>query len=305
MALRTNEQDTKFGDVVDQILRRDGIDTSQVGLATDLVAYVNDRLQKAWSHEFWPQTMLVEKKHYHQVYCVGQQYEVGDVLWDVDLEKYFYCIEPTTDFLTEGDDASWKEVDETTDWLKIIPFWQNGSLPTSNGSEVVHRVQSVSMRSPHRSYSPGILSYEILGNGILVSKLAANEVYLKYQKEPPLFTLYQTQSGQTYSPRLAFGGNSKEADVVYDPSTKNCYKAINNTTADDAFTDNTKWEIVPFPKFLQRYVIHGAFADWLASEGQQAKSQVEDEFAEKILYDLMDIHAPSSMVQDTATYSRV
>ena len=80
--------------------------------------------------------------------------------------------------------------------------------------------------------------------------------------------------------------------------------AIASATSVDPFTDETKWQIVPFPKFLVRYVVHASFADWLASEGQQAKSAVEDEFSEKILYDLMDIHAPSSKVQDTLVYSR-
>jgi hypothetical protein len=392
MALKTNESYARFGDVVDQILKRDGIDTSQVGMATDIVSYINDRLQKAWSHEFWPQTMVVEKKHYHQTYAVGQKYEVGDILWSKEDQKYYYCNKPTSDFqltpeldyvvvntivitdathikitatntlssgitLNEGElyaielynsefqniairhpegtnnvDANgygrewllgsnrgqnwetamemevgvplWEEVGETTEWLKIIPYWQSDILPTNQGSKVIHRIESVSMRNPNRSYSPGYINYELLDEGILVSALAADQVWVKYQTEAPQFTLYEAIEGKSYSGRMAYGSTAKEADIVYDPNTKNCYKAISNTSSEDSFTDATKWEIVPFPKFLQRYVTHGAYADWLASEGQQAKSQVEDEAAEKILYDLMDIHAPSNKIQETLVYSR-
>ena len=72
MALPTNKNNIPFKSVVDQVLQRDGVDTQLVGLATDLVAYINDRLKQAWHHEFWPQTVRVEKRHYHQVFCAGQ-----------------------------------------------------------------------------------------------------------------------------------------------------------------------------------------------------------------------------------------
>lgn len=389
MALKTNEGHARFGDVIDNILRRDGIDTSQVGMATDLVSYVNDRLQKAWSHEFWPQTMVVENKHYHQIACEGQLYDIGDILWDNQTQKYYECITTTSDFrlqdeqkleanadltpivgnyiiitdtrqfveftLYEGEtylidvldgegnvgirhpfstvnvdangfgrhgiaietkgiwwdtaeyktyNATFSEINENTDWLKIVPYWQNGEKPTDAGSNVIHRVEQVSMRNPNRSYAPGILNYELLPDGILVSALAADKIWVKYQTECPVFTLYQVQSGVTYKPKYAFGSEARQADIVYDPETRNVFKAIADATSADPFSDTAKWQVVPFPKFLERYVSHAAYADWLASEGQQQKSLIEDEQAEKILYDLMDIHAPSSHVQDTLVYRR-
>jgi hypothetical protein len=303
MALKTNEGSLRFGDVVDQILKRDGIDTSQVGMATDIVSYINDRVKKAWSHEFWPMTMSIEQKHYHQVYCVGQKYEVGDILWDESQKQYFYCVDETEDF-ESNDGRYWKAVDETTEWLKIIPYWQNDTLPSDKGSEVIHRIESVSMRNPNRSYSSGLISYELLDYGILVSALAADKVWVKYQKEPPEFTFDTIKNATTYREKIPFGSNAAPASLLYDPNTKNVYKAIAPATVLNPFTDTDYWEVVPFPKFLERYVIHGSYADWLASEGQQAKSIVEHERAEKILYDLMDVYAPSDQVQDTLIYKR-
>ena len=61
MALPINKEVVPFRNVVHEVLKRDGVDTQLIGLATDLVAFINDRLKQAWHHEFWPQTVRVVK----------------------------------------------------------------------------------------------------------------------------------------------------------------------------------------------------------------------------------------------------
>lgn len=299
MATATNELSVKFKSVVSAVLKRDGLDDTQFELATDLVEFINDRLRKAWSHEFWPQTMRIEKKHYHQIYCAGLTYNVGDVLWD--SSDYFICNTETQNDTTTAD---WTKIEGDIAFDKVIPYWQNGSLPTDAGSEIMHRVRSVSMRNPRRSGLPGFLNYSIYSNGIQVSDLSANEVWVTYQIKPPEFTLTEIQADVTYNPRDAFGHTATYADILYDDTSGECYEAIAVATSADPFTDDTKWKKVLFPQFLQRYVVHASYADWLASEGQTAKSSIEDEYAEKLLFDLMDIYAPQEQVQQRVKFNR-
>jgi hypothetical protein len=298
MALPTNKEVVPFRNVVHEVLKRDGVDTQLIGLATDLVAFLNDRLKQAWHHEFWPQTMRVARKHYHQTFCLGQQYEEGDILYYND--NYYICTEATS-ASPQSDAVRWVI---TNDYEKIIPMWQNGPTLLDKGSDVMHRIYSVSMRNPNRSYTPGYIDYELRHNGLAVSDLAPAEVWVKYQIEPEEYTLQPLEDDRVYIPEVPIGSQARKADVVYDQVTGHCYKAKQNASAENLFTDNEFWERIPFPKFLERYVVHGAYADWLASEGQTNKSETEDNYANKLLQDLMDMYAPQDQVNQRVSFSR-
>ena len=262
MARRTNELEVSFKSVIDQILRRDGVDVELVGLATDLVAYVNDRVSQIWSHEFWPQTIRTDKRNFYDEFCAGQTYTQGDILWTGSA--YYMATAETILAPLDVGYPIWVPV--TGEFLKIIPYWQNGPTILHEGKNVIHRVESVSVRSPEYKASPGYITFELNHEGALVSSLAGDEVYLRYQIEPPVFTLSEIQLDKTYKPRIPIGPMAQLADLVFDPVSGHCY------------------------------------ADWLQSEGQTAKSLTEDNYAQQILFDLMDIHAPQSQVNQTANY---
>ena len=320
MALPTNKNNIPFKSVVDQVLQRDGVDTQLVGLATDLVAYINDRLKQAWHHEFWPQTVRVEKRHYHQVFCAGQEYEIGDILFSNG--SYYVCVSDTqtdpsfttVELVDDDGDPATPMVQETIlnpnwsiieDYPKLVPYWQNGDDILADGKEYMHRIFSVSMRNPHRTANPGYLNFELLHDGVIVSDLAPAEIFIKYQVEPQVYTLEPLQENRVYIPDIPFGDLARKSDIVYDNVTGHCYKPLQNATEQDPFTDREFWERVPFPSFLERYVVHGAYADWLASEGQLDKSKNEDAYASKILEDLMDMYAPQDQVNTQVKFSRL
>ena len=301
MALPTNKEVVPFRNVVHEVLKRDGVDTQLIGLATDLVAFINDRLKQAWHHEFWPQTVRVAKKHYHNVYCVGQKYEAGDVIYDA-FENIYYMTLRDTEINPFGGESG--DHDVVTDIEKIIPYWQNGPTILAKGSDLMHRVYSVSMRNPNRSYTPGYIDFELRHDGIAVSDLAPDEVWVKYQVEPQEYTLKPIEQDVVYIPEIPFGPQARKADIVYDETSGHCYKPLQNASSENLFTDDEFWERVPFPKFLERYVVHGSYADWLASEGQTNKSETEDNYATKLLQDLMDMYAPQDQVNQRVGFSR-
>lgn len=303
MAIRTNENDIPFGKVVNSILQRDGVDTELVGLASDLVSYINDKVEQAWGHEFWPQTMRCAKRNFYDIYCAGQTYDIGDILWSGSA--YVICVtDGTQENPNTAMQTSWQPITNTGLESKIIPLWQNGPDILDAGTDVIYRVKGISMRNPKYKGIPGYLKHSLHNDSIHVSSLAPDEVFVEYQVEPPVFTLDEIYDDVGYMPRIPLGPTARQADILYDPETKHCYEALQNATSADLYTDDTHWKRIPFPKFLQRYVVHASYSEWLASEGQNAKSELEAENAEKILYDLMDTHAPHENEVEQATYIR-
>jgi hypothetical protein len=70
-----------------------------------------------------------------------------------------------------------------------------------------------------------------------------------------------------------------------------------------AVTDAAYWTKVDFPYFLERFVVHSCYSDWLGADGQTGKSIVEDDRAMEILMDAADTVAPQRWA-DTVSYSK-
>ena len=299
----TVSRTTKFKDVVEGILRKDGLEITQLNNSRDIVSFINQRIRQAWSHDWWPESMQVEQKHYHHQTSTGRTYDVGDILWDPTGKKYYEAIVSTSSQdLTDA--SKFSAVSSTTEWTRYIPYWQLGAGADAPGSKVIYRTRGVYMRNPLKQARPGELSYEPTRDGIVVSNLAGDQVWVEYQQEPPEFTLTEYASSSTYTTSVAYGNTSKKADLVYDPSTGECYKALNTNTSSHALSDHTRWERIYFPSFLDRYVRHSVYSDMLAQDGQTSKAIAEDQRAEGILADLGDVYIPQKFSTESVQYTR-
>ena len=153
------------------------------------------------------------------------------------------------------------------------------------------------MRNPNLKPNPGKLSFGQSANGIQISSLAGTKAWLHYQKKVPGFTAVPYSATTNYV----------VDDLAYDDTTGECYVAIlanGPGSAVKAVTDADYWTKVDFPYFLERFVVHSVYSDWLAADGQTGKSIVEDERAMTVLMDTADTVAPQRWSESVSYENR-
>ena len=161
-------------------------------------------------------------------------------------------------------ETTWWEL--TTELDRYIAWAQTGK--TEIGTP-----KAISKRNPRVSRYPDYLPFTLSENGIQVTDLAPEEVYLEFRKRPPRFTRVAWSAAVTY----AIG------ERVYYDTTGECYIAIAASTNKTPSTETGYWTKIDLPMFLQDYIPLRAKVDTLQDDGQEdKKNQLKQDAAEEL-----------------------
>ncbi len=144
-----------------------------------------------------------------------------------------------------------------------------GWKPTANGIQLINSLASVNatyiVQSPQAATSTQ-------------SSLPLSPVYLNYRTRVPNYT------GAAYNAATAYvyGNQFYYTDTV--TGFSDYYEVITaTTTGNTPNAQPTYFQALTIPYAFFDYAAESAYADWLRSEGQTAKGQIQDEAAEEMM----------------------
>jgi hypothetical protein len=172
-----------------------------------------------------------------------------------------------------------------TEFDRYIAYEQTGKTKIGD-------VLGVWSERPTKVRNSAQLDYHLSANGIQVLDDEYAEVWVEFKTKIPQLT------GATYSATATYTANVDQ--VYFSNSTSsypgNFYDCIVNTSAGQSpVTTASSWSIVSIPRIFQRYLEQGAYADYLASDGQNDKRAIESMMADESMSDLI---ARYGMVQN-------
>ena len=269
--------------VLQGICRKDGLDTEQISIVEgDLTSYVNTRVRRGWTWDWWPELMLVEHRQYRDDYSGSTSYVTDDIVWDPTGKVYYIALQNSSG-VALSNTAYWSTT--LGEWDRYIPYEQTGE--TKFGE-----IRALYSRNPRISKKPGRLNFELSEKGIQVSSLAGNQVWVEFRLRPYQYTntLYNNTTANYYVGDLVYDNGSaagaQDSGHVYE-----CIQAHTNSPA--RTPDNgTYWSKRPIPFVIEPYVVHAAYADFLAAEGQTGKSIAEEGRADDFLEEAVDLQVP-------------
>tara|TARA_B100001094_G_scaffold60571_1_gene56108 strand:- start:20791 stop:21630 length:840 start_codon:yes stop_codon:yes gene_type:complete len=263
-----------FRHVLRGILAKDGvpaeyIDTYGAGLGP----LISDRVREAWEHDYWPELTRIDQRWYRADYAGGTAYATGDFVYDPTGDKYYKAVAGSTG----------QALSNTTYWTPEFTGFDRYVALVQAGKTTIGSPLAIYSKNPRTSDSPGRMNFELSDNGVQVSSLAGNSVWLEYRTAPTRFGTDEWSSSTTYA----------VGDLIYHDATAECYISIqagsNQTPPAGAY-----WTKLDFPYIFERWTVQACYADLLASDGQTAKSISELQKADDLLGDLSTKESPQT-----------
>lgn len=201
-----------------------------------------------------------------------------DVLWAL---AELVGLDPTNDMNDEQATAfvsyinTWvRRLYELLDW----PEWTFIEQRTVSGHYVdlneagktpIGRPLKVYLRDPNSVNGLFHSYFKWNASGIHVGFSHGLTVWVKFVGRAPEFGWSVRDDTVTYS----------AGQVVYDPTSGDCYKSLVNNNQGHALTENDYWTVVEFPYALVGPVVRGAYSMFLREDGQASKADKEEEAA--------------------------
>lgn len=152
-----------------------------------------------------------------------------------------------------------RDVTEDASGAMYVPW-------TASGETAIQAVDSVWSKNPLLGQGGRSLKYSLSSRGIEIPDIALTSVWVQYRSEPIEFTRVAYEVGTTYA----------TGDVVYDSTTKECYRSLADSNTGNAVTNTDYWEPMTIPHFLRETIRRGAFANLLRNDGQGDRADVEE-----------------------------
>jgi hypothetical protein len=269
-----------FKQVFDRVIRLHGRDPRKLAdnsdLANALVDHVNYRVRTICQAWLWPEWVITEERAFRpvwssteaylrvsttdalpdEVFYLGAAYTVGgdfgagygyyrvksDAVSDPPIgtvptnTTYWETIDPVDSFI------AYDQRDRRALGMVLNVYAKNPRVPTGS-------------MNGRRRFNPSEKGIDVIGGG--------TTVFVTHKMPCPRYTMTPYVSGKTYV----------RADTVFDPTTGECYQAIDTTTA--AVTDSTHWNWIPFLDVWAGYVCNGAFADSLMEFDQGGNGDLQ------------------------------
>lgn len=240
-----------------------GIDPT-VDLLTDQAVqwarFANSNVRYAWEFWDWPELTITEERAFRTVWDASLSYSTGEDVYYIPTKSYYTAIVNTS------------SGDLPTDNTKFSPI-ASGALDTyiarfQRGKQNIGRVIAVYDRNPRLNAIALGWRYRPGPNGIDVPLTSGPTVWITFLPEPSRFTATPYAAG-TYN----------YEDVVYDPTSGNCYLSLvdNNT---DALTVASSWLLQPMPYTISEYVKYATASD--AADDMQTSAQFRAMADEKL-----------------------
>jgi hypothetical protein len=271
---------TPFKTVFDKVVRLHGRDPRQP-ISSDLanVDHINDRVATICQGWLWPEWVVTEERAFRPVWGSTEQYLKAS-LTDGLPDEVFYL---GAAYVANGDFGTGYGYYRVKSGAMIDP--PVGTVPTNATYwEVLDPVDSfiaydqrdrraigmvldvfganprvpTGSNSGRRKFMPSERGIDVPGGG--------TTVFITQKMPVPAYTMTPYVVGKTYA----------RADVVFDPSTGNCFQAVRSTSiAPVDVTTTDDWNLVPFLAVWQDYVTKGAFADSLMEFDQGGNGELQ------------------------------
>jgi hypothetical protein len=235
--------------------------------AQALAEYIQNKLEESWELIPWPEWTYAEERQFRNDYNAATSYVVGNEVYYETENKYYICILNSLGNLPT-DTTYWEEATELDRYIARDQSWETRDIGM---------VWEVYQDDPKEFSRPRKVEWWISTNGIQITTSALAKVWVWFGTHPPQFTANEWSSSTTY----AIG------DVVYYPSTGQCYMAV-QAGSDHLPTLSTYWELQRFPYILAKHVKEAAYARALTEDEAFDKASIQEAIAEMSLSKAMD-----------------
>lgn len=152
-------------------------------------------------------------------------------------------------------------------------------LLIQNGATPIGAITAIYDSDPETNAAVKTLEFAVSDDRISIIDAAytGGNVWVEFDRTLPVFTSEEYSAGTTYDP----------GDVVYFPSTGDCYVAVQQSTG-IAPTNTTNWLRHIVPHFLGDFLKLQALAEMLSEDGQMDKANFQFSRAEGLLLKAMD-----------------
>jgi hypothetical protein len=270
----------KFKDVFDRVVRLHGRDPRNPissDISNALIDHINYRVRTICSAWLWPEWVITEERAFRpvwnsteaylkvsttdalpdEVFYLGAAYVVGG---EFGTGYGYYRVKATA----VTDPPIGTVPTNTTYWEAITPV-DTFIAYDQRDRRALGQVLNVFSRNPRvptgsnggmRRFTPSEKGIDVIGSGVTT-------VFITHKMPCPSYTMTPYVAGKTYT----------RADTVFDPTTGECYQAIDTTTV--APSDATHWNWIPFLDAWAGYVCNGAFADSLMEFDQGGNGDLQ------------------------------
>ena len=286
----------------DGVITRMGIDAAQSLLPSQSAAiaeYLSSAAFTAWTFFDWPEIYLTEERTpngadfveggftYEHDY-IGTVSYIGRALANSDYASPAWRIKRITTTasgevqnIDTAIDVAWNDrltatyIESTANETTEIPYILFNQLGKTPIGEVLH----IYDREPNGLQNALSLKYLIAEDRVLItdSAYAGGTVFVQFALPLPVFTSSDYSAGTAYT----------AGDLVYYPTTGDCYRALQVSTG-ILPTNGEYWLRQRAPHFLAEYLKSTAFAETLSEDGQMDKSSFHLAKAESHLLKAMD-----------------
>lgn len=238
--------------VIERGLQKCGHDPASVPTATLLAAgaYLDEIVRAGWEWTDWPELCVTEERPVRQIYDDNFEYHPGDEMYYPNTGKYYRANADT-----EGDPPPFGEAwDEAAD---IEPYM----LLATRGATEIGRVLDIRTRDFRNDPSAPLVHWRDEGDRIwLISTESPGLLWFRYRLPAPRFTRVEYGNATAYA----------AGDVVYYPTTGECYVALAATTG-NVPTNPTYWRKQDLPLVLSAYASTALAAALQEDDGQFEK----------------------------------
>jgi hypothetical protein len=205
-------------------------------------------------------------------------FAVGDQVYYQPTNLYYQChtAHTSSGTLVPNATGGYERWGVLTPFDRYVAYEQTGETKIGDTFRVTQK-------NPDIFWADGDLDYSLSNNGVQVVDDVA-EVWLKFRTQCPVLKGDAFSSTATYTANLS--------QVYYRSTTApesypgNFYNCVTTTSAGESpETTAAKWSVVELPLFLERYLVQGAYADWLPGDGQNDKKMNEILMAERLISD--------------------
>lgn len=224
--------------------------TNQAGALTESI---NSAVREGLEKYNFPEFDRTERRAYRDAWDAGTAYVVDDEVYNEDDDTYYVAILGGTNHQPPNA-TYWEEAGD--DFMRYVELEQTGQTK-------IGQVWNLFKENPSTSRTPGELGFDLSNHGIEPVVGAPNRVYVHFQLRPPEFTSTPWDSAATY----------EVDDLVYYPTTGECYIAILAGSNKNPEIQTTYWRKVDFPYVLAEFAKLYAVADSLNEEGQTDKAK--------------------------------
>jgi len=234
--------------------------------AISLTEFINTAVRRVWEHAHFPETILVEERHYRDDWNAATAYAIADEVWLPAQEKYYTALTANTNKDPATELTDWEE---STDLRKYLPFSQIGKTD-------VDALINAYQKDPRIITAPEKLYFKKTSDGYQFGRFAPDAVFIEYRAPAPQFT------SSEYSAATQYAANA----LAYVPTTGECYKALVDTEGNDPTTSSDEWVKVDFPYFASDVVKEYAYSSLLIEDGEFSKADKIRQNAEDLLIEL-------------------